>query len=286
MKKFVISVDSSCDTTALELDNLGVYHISFNYTDGENIFVDDMKEESLKRFYEAMRKGVNYKTSQINPNDFKHYFKEIEAKEHLPIIHISLTKGLSATIDNAISVKDDLGVELAVIDSKMASVGLFILVKEALKLQEEGVSFADAVKHIKDMVLNVNTFYTTNTLTYFARGGRLSKAQALFGNMLLINPILDCDLDGHLRVVKKVRGEKAAKKAYIEMIKHMSLNPENEELYICHADNLDGALSLKEELLKEIPFKDIKIHFMGPIVGAHTGPGLLACFYKGKRRVN
>ena len=284
MKNFVVSVDSSCDTTGEELDKMGIYHISFNYTDGTNVIKDDMKEQSLKTFYENIRKGVVYKTSQINHDEYLEFFKDIEQKENLPILHISLTKGLSCTLDNALACKKELGVDLEVVDAKMASVGLFVLAKEASKLRDEGISFKEAVKKINELVLYVNTFYTTNTLTYFARGGRLSKAQALFGNIMLINPILDCDLEGHLRVIRKVRGEKAAKKTFIDIMKDTVSCPENKELYICHADNLEGASKLKEDILKEIAFKSVEIHFMGPIVGAHTGPGLLACFYVGKLR--
>ncbi len=284
MKNFVVSVDSSCDTTSEELDKMGIYHISFDYTDGTNVIKDDMKEETLKTFYENIRKGVVYKTSQINHEEYLKFFKDIEQKENLPILHISLTKGLSCTLDNALACKKELGVDLEVVDAKMASVGLFVLAKEAIKLQSEGVSFKEVTKKINELVLYVNTFYTTNTLTYFARGGRLSKAQALFGNIMLINPILDCDLEGHLRVIRKVRGEKAAKKTFIDIMKDTVNCPENKELYICHADNLEGANKLKEDILKNITFKSVEIHFMGPIVGAHTGPGLLACFYVGKLR--
>ena len=129
----------------------------------------------------------------------------------------------------------------------------------------------------------LNAYYTTNTLTYFARGGRLSKVEAFIGNAIKINPIMDCDSDGKLRVIEKVRGSRKALDRLIERIKNSVINPKDQIVYICHADN-ESAKILGERLIKEVGFKDFKIYLMGPIIGAHAGPGVVASFFFGKKR--
>ena len=285
---FLITIDSSSDCSIEELNKQNIPVISFEYTDGKNTFVDNMDESLYKNFYLKIKDGTVYKTSQINPNTYYNFF-ENQLKYNLPIIHISLGSGLSNSINNAKLAVELLkekypNSDIRIVDTKLASLGSVLIKNELLKYRNENLSINEAEEKINNIVDNLNAFYTTNTLTYFARGGRLSKIEAFFGNALKINPILDCDPDGKLIVIEKVKGEKKALDKLINRIKHSVINPKEQTIYICHADNEIKALTLANRLVNEVGFKDYKIYFMGPIIGAHTGPNLIAAFFFGKKR--
>ena len=288
MKKFIISIDSSCDCDIKELIEKDISVIFFKYSDEAFTFEDKMNINSYKNFYQQMRDGAVFKTSQINPLEFYNYFKPL-LKENLPIIHISLGSGLSNTINSlqmAINqLKEDFpNSQIFPIDSKFASLGLTVLLNKLYKYQQEGYDALTSYNKIKAIVDNVHAYFTTDTLTYFARGGRLSKVSAFIGNAIKINPILDVDPDGKLRIVDKVRGSKHAISRLIERCKYSVINPSEQEVLICHADCKDKAKEVGELLVDQVGFKSYKTYFMGPIIGAHTGPGLVAIFFLGKKK--
>ena len=160
------------------------------------------------------------------------------------------------------------------------------MIKELISYRDANMNAEDAYEKTLSHVNNVIAYYTTDTLTYFARGGRLSKTAAFFGNALKINPILDCCPKGTLRIVDKVRGSKKALEQFVKRVKYQVLNPSEQTLYICHADNKEKAIEYGQRLVKEVGFKDYKVYFMGPIIGAHTGPGLVSVFFYGKQRTD
>ena len=148
----------------------------------------------------------------------------------------------------------------------------------------EGLDAQSAYDKVVNIVDNVTAYFTTDTLTYFARGGRLSKVSAFLGNALKINPVLDVDPDGKLRIVDKVRGSNHAIDQVVKRVKASVIDANNQEILICHANNLTKANIMGEKLVKEVGFKNYKVYFMGPIIGAHTGPELVAVFFLGKKR--
>lgn len=288
MENYIITTDSSCDLKLSELEEKNIPVIYFRYTDGENVYVNDMNEGKFKEFYEMMRKGKNFKTSQINEIEYYNFFKE-QLNKNQNIIHISLTEGLSNTINNARSaaeklMSENVNANIKIIDTKIACLGLALIVEKAISYKN--LSIDEAYDRLLGDVNHLNTYYTTDTLKYFARGGRLSKVEAFIGGALRINPILDCHKDGKLRVTAKVRGEKHALDYIVSKTKENVINPSEQTLYICHADNIEKAKEVEERMRKEVGFKDYKTYFMGPTIGAHAGPGLVAVFYFGKPRSN
>lgn len=288
MAKFIITVDSSCDYNIQELKENNVPVIFFKYSCDNTFYEDNMDENSYKDFYRKMKEGKVFKTSQINPQEYYDFFEKL-LDQHLPIIHISLGSGVSNTINScniAISMlKDEYPTcDIRAVDSYLASSGLALLVLEGIKYRDANEDVETAYRKIMDLVPHLNTYYTTNTLTYFARGGRLSKVEAFIGNALKINPILDCNPAGALRVIEKPRGIINAHNHIIARIKQTAIDPKNSTFIMTNADNPVVAVQLAERIKRECGFKDYKLVNMGPIIGAHTGPGLLAMFYFGKER--
>lgn len=290
MEKFIITIDSSCDATYDELKEKGIEVIAFHYSNDSQVYEDKMNICAHKEFYEKMRNGSVFKTSQLNPQEYYNFFKPL-LKRKLPILHISLGSGVSNTINSIYIAKSLLQEEnefcdIRPIDSKLASAGLMILADKLLEFLKEGNNADEAYEKIMYYVEHLNTFYTTDTLTYFSRGGRLSKVEAFIGNALKINPILDCNPLGNLRIVEKVRGANKAIQHLIERVKSQVVDPKSQILYLCHADNEEKSRILAEKLVAYVGFKGYKMYFMGPIIGSHTGPGLLSVYFIGKKREN
>lgn len=288
MAKFIITADSSCDCAIDELKQNNIPVIYFNYLDENKSYTDTMNEKGYKNFYQQMKSGTVFKTSQLNPQEYYDFFKPL-LKEGLPIIHVTLGSGLSNTINSAYiaisMLKDEFpNCDIRIIDSKIASLGITLIINDLIDLRNNNVEVDVAYATVNEKVLNIIAYYTTDTLTYFARGGRLSKVEAFLGNALKINPILDCDPNGKLRIVEKVRGSKKAIDQLINRVKNQVVEPQKQYVYICHADDEVKGTLLGNRLVKEVGFKGYKLYFMGPIIGAHTGPGLVATFFHGKTR--
>lgn len=288
MKKFNITTDSSCDHILDELTKKGIDVIYFPYTCEGKEYHSSLDKDDYHKFYEEMRNGKVFRTSQINMQEYYEFFKR-KLKDNLPIIHISLTEGLSNSINNAREaaklLKNEYPDSLIInIDSRIASLGVGLVVDEAYKLQQAGKEASEVEEYLLEFVKRVNTFYVTDTLTYFARGGRLSKVAAFIGNALKMNVILDCNPIGNLRIVKKIRGSKAANEFIINKICETVEDAENQTLYICNAENPTKANELGQIIKDKAHFKDCLITDMGMIIGAHTGPALVAFFYVGKVR--
>lgn len=289
MAKFVITVDSACDCALDVLKKNDVKVIFFKYSDGSQVYTDTMDQAGYRKFYQDMKDGKVFKTSQINPQEYYEFFEQF-AKRGENVLHISLASGLSNTFNNIFVAMPMLKENypdfvLKPVDSKLASLGLTQLVDRAVECRDAGWDLEKTYEYVSSLVTHINTYYTTDDLKYFGRGGRLSKVEAFVGNVLHINPILDCLPDGQLRVIAKVRGIKKATKLFYEKIDETLEHPEDQTLYICHADAEERALRIRDTLLSKYKFKDCKIYFMGPIIGSHAGPGLLAAFYFGKPRV-
>ena len=290
MAKFIITTDSSCDCAIEELNQNNVPVIFFNYSDEKQIYKDTMDINGYKQFYENMKKGVVFKTSQINPQSYYDFFKPL-LKEQLPIIHVSLGSGLSNTINSIYIASSMLKEEypncnIKPLDSKIASLGLTILINKLIECRDADMDVNEAYDIVSNLVKNGQAYFTTNTLTYFARGGRLSKVGAFLGNALKINPVLDVDPNGCLRITDKVRGNIKAIDTLTKRIKQNVMDAKKQTVYICHADDENKAHLIGQKLVNEVGFNDYKVYFMGPIIGAHTGPGLVAVFFFGKEREN
>lgn len=286
--KFIIAADSGCDLSAEYCKQLGVETILIKYSLGEEYFSDNMIESETKAFYEKMRGGAHFKTSQINYEEYYSFFEKLTSGG-LPVVYLALSSGISGSYDNSARAAKDLNDKLGrdmvfAVDSAMASAGLGLLVVRAVEMRDQGATAGECAEWMAKNKKTANTYYTTSTLTYLVRGGRVSKMSGFLGNMLGINPILDMDFPGALRVCGKAIGKKAATKRIIKNIEARVIDPQNQTLFVSHADNIAGAKALAEEIKEKIGFKDIFYTYIGTTIGAHTGPELLAVFYFGRER--
>ena len=235
-----------------------------------------------------MRAGGVAKTSQINPGEFIDFWRPL-AEAGKDVLHVSLAAAISGSCNNARSAASQLmeespGWKCRVVDSANASAGFGLIVMRAAANRDKGMDLEANAVELESIHHEVNSIFTTNDLTYLYRGGRVSRTSAAFGTALKIVPIMHLDYEGHLEVWQKVRGDKACLKKMVQDVKELVTDAANQTLVISEADCPEKAREFGEAINAECHFKDIFYTHIGPIIGAHTGPGLVAVFFVGKTR--
>lgn len=287
--KPIIITDSNCDLTAeyLKENNIPVIPFYFNLK-GQDYADDFGKSISYKEFYDELRNGEMPTTAQITPFIFEEYFRKYISEDY-SIVYIGFSSALSGSYNNSVLAKSKIleeepNADITVIDTKSATIGQGLLVFYACEMLKQGKSKEDIVNWIEDNKLKVNIYFTVDSLDHLKRGGRLSATSAAFGTLLDIKPILIVDNEGKLVPIKKVRGRKKAIRELLGELENKIINPEEQTIYITHGDCIEDAIYLRDLLMREIKVKNVVINYLGPIIGTHTGPGLICIAFVGKGR--
>lgn len=288
MNEFVLFTDSCCDLSADTLRewNVKCLDLTFRFDDSDREYQD--KELASKTFYQMMRDGKSAKTSAINIAQFKDAF-EAEVQNGRDILYLAFSSGLSTTYNSARIAADELAetypnCKIMVVDSLCASAGQALLLSLAIEKKNEGATIEEIAKFIEDHCLSICHWFTVDDLEYLKRGGRVSPAVAFVGGLLGIKPVLHVDDEGHLISVSKSRGRKAAITALADRYTELTLQAENGNVFISHADCVDDAKELERILFERHKILPAHIVDIGPVIGSHAGPGTLALFFVGKKR--
>ncbi len=287
MNNYVIFTDSACDIAKETLAEWGVRSacLTFRFTDSEKEYENDAMP--IKEFYDKMRSGGVAKTAAINSETFISAFEEI-LKDGNDVLYIGFSSGLSTTFNSARLAANELREKhpdnkIIVVDTLCASAGEGLIVKMVVDKKAEGASIEEAADFAEKIKLNICHWFTVDDLVYLKRGGRISATTAFVGNILGIKPVLHVDNEGHLVSVSKVRGRKVAINALAE--KYGELCAEGDyEIFISQADCYDEASSLAQIIETKFGKKTSIITNIGPVIGAHAGPGTIALFFVGKER--
>ena len=285
----VIVTDSNCDLPVEYIYQNNIHIIPFTFElNGINYTDDFGKSLSHKDFYDKIRKGGMPVTAQITAFTFVNEFSRFVSKGD-SIIYIGFSSALSETFNGSILARNELmemnpEADITVIDSKSASIGQGLLVSYACEMLKQGKSKQEIVDWIEFNKLKVNHWFTIDNLEHLKRGGRISTASAAIGRLLEVKPVLIVSNDGSLIVAKKIRGRKKSIRALFDEYKTRAVNPEEQRIFIAHGDCLEDAEYLKSLILSETTPHDVVINILGPIIGTHTGPGLVGLFFLGKER--
>ena len=285
----VIVTDSNCDLPVEYISQNKVYVIPFTFVLNGVSYIDDFgKSLSYKAFYNEIRKGSMPTTAQITAYTFENEFRSFISKGD-SVIYIGFSSALSGTYNSSVIARNEIvevapEADITVVDSKSATVGQGLLVYYACEMLKQGKSKQEIVDWIESNKLKVNHWFTIDSLEHLKRGGRISSASAAIGGMLEVKPVLNVSNDGSLNVVKRVRGRKKSIRTLLEEFKTRAIKPEEQMIYITHGDCVEDAENLKSLILSETTAKAIVINDLGPIVGTHTGPGMLGVFFLGKER--
>jgi DegV family protein with EDD domain len=284
---YKILTDSACDLSQQMLTDLDVQVVPLSLNlQGKT--TDDSVDAGITQMYAALRAGATSSTSAINPDRWASYMRPIlEAGQDLLVVTFS--SGLSTTYQSAMIAAEELREKypqrlLRVVDSRSGSLGEGLLLWHACRLRDAGETLAAAGHWLEEHCSRICHWVTVNELVHLKRSGRLSSAGALIGTMLDIKPIIKVTEEGKLVSDGKTRGRKASIRMLAERFaKHWSGSKE-ELVTIAHGDCPEDAEQLAEILRKEHGIKNILIGYVGPVLGAHTGPGVLGLFHLGKAR--
>ena len=285
MNKFEVSTDSTCDLYAQEYKDLNIYYAPLEYTMslGDDIVVEQdnyTTHEQYVEFYNKLRKGYVAKTSILNVAAHIELFTKMLEKGIRNILHISQGYGLSPTVDNAnIAIEEVKKVypdaNIIALDSDTTTIGEGIVVRSACQMRDSGMELEQAVAEINSFKHHTQHFVLVNDLKFLARGGRISKTSASIGSMLQVKPIIEFGKDGKLKVCRKEIGLKKALNSIVADYAKFTRHEKYPYIYIVHTDNLPLAEQLQNLLAEKYNIKP-EIRIMGPIIGAHVGPGAVA----------
>ena len=280
MSEYVITTDNNSDLPEKYLKDHGVGCMYLSYSmDGKNYTHGNFLPEH--EFYEAMRNGSMPTTAQVNPENAKALL-EPYLKEGKDILHLAFSSGLSGSCQSARIAAEELQDEyperkIVVIDTLLAALGQGLLVYKAVQLKEQGASMdevADWCEKNKDYIAS---YVTVDDLFHLYRGGRVSRSSAVLGSMVGIKPIIRVNEEGKLEVIGKVRGRKKAIQTIIKDLMERIRDGEK-TVFISHGDCLEEAEAIKQKLITDYGMEDVQIEYVGPVIGAHTGVGVLAVF--------
>jgi DegV family protein with EDD domain len=289
MKDFVIFGDSTCDLNKelREKYNIDYIPMSFSVDDKEYVASLDWECHSAKEHYDLMRGGKRVFTAQVAKKDYYEKFKSA-LEDGKDVVYISCSSALSASINTAVLVANELNEAFAdnkvyCVDSLISSLGQGYLLIEASKKRDEGLTAADTAKYIEDIRLKVNQCGTVDSMEYLRRAGRVTTTSAFFGNIFGVKPLIISDIKGHNYAYRKVKGASNARKEVAKDTVAAAEDIENNVVCISHADCLQEAEKLRDEILSLAKFKDVYITYIGPVVGASVGPGTLITYVYGKK---
>lgn len=286
--KLVLVVDSGSDLPIEFINEPNIVGLpigcNFKGRDMEDYFGQTL---DIKEFYDGLRAGEMYTTSQINVYKFEEAFKSI-IKEGKSIIYIGLSSGLSGTINNArnaaLNLKEEYpDSDITIIDTLSASMGIGLLAYKVYAMMKKDKSKEEIVEFVEGIKLKINHYFTVDDLKHLKRGGRVSSSAATVGTLLNVKPVLHMDNEGKLIPLNKVRGRKKAMLELANKFIERSVG-EQQLVTISHGDCLEDAKALEELCRKSGRVKECIINNLGPTIGSHTGAGLLALFFVGNSR--
>lgn len=289
MKKYVIITDSCSDLEKELREEFDIKYAKNTFSYNEKTYVADLDwpDFSVKEFYDIMRNGGRIITSQVNAKEFTEVFEK-ELKEGNDILYIGCSSSLSNSYNGSLLVKEELlkkypDAKIICVDSLNACGGLGLLCIRASELRKEGKSIEEVACWLEENKLCVHQEGAVDNLIYLKRAGRVSVLSSFFGGLFNIKPIIISDINGKNAVVEKVKGRKNSLKRLVERVIERIVDVEYQRITIVHADCYEEVVELKQMLLETLPNKniDIRISFIGPIIGSTVGPGMVGIYFYG-----
>ena len=293
MADFVLSCTTHLDLPKEYVDSRDLYYTTAPYFMDGKEFRDDLYQcMTAEEFYKAMVDGVDVKTSQPNMQEFLDYFEPI-LQDGKDILHISLSSGLSGTHQSAVNAANVAREryperKIYVVDSLAAASGIGLIMDKLCDLRDEGKNIEELRDWIEENKLKLHHWFFTTDLTFFIKGGRVSKTAGAVAGVLGICPLLNVSVEGKLVAREKIRSKKKVIKAIVEKMKeHADGGADySEKCFMCHSVCLEDAQAVAKLVKENFPNMngDVMINNIGASIGAHTCPGTVALFFWGDKR--
>lgn len=283
----VLIIDSCSDLPAKIVEDLGVEVLNFPYTLSGEEHIDDFgRSQSHADFYAAMRAGDHPTTAQIPRQAFIDTFRaHAEAGE--PVLYLGFSSALSGTFDVAWLARNDVlaeypDAEIRLVDTKAAAVAEGLLVYEAAQRWRDGMPLEQIEAWVLAERPRLNGWFIVDDLETLRRGGRLPGAVAAAGSLLDVKPLLHVTNEGKLEVKKSIRGRQKSMRALADLVAERAVDPATQTIAVAHGDCAEDAARLSELIAERVNVASVVTMEVGPVIGTHTGPGMLAVVFWGE----
>ena len=282
---FQIITDSCCDLNQQQYNDWNVKCVSLTVTYNGESHRNFSEDAAVKAFYDQMRAGVTATTAAANPDDWATEMK-LSLEVGQDVLVLCFSSGLSTTYQSAVIAGKELQEyypdrKILVCDTLCAALGQGLLVWHACRHRDAGESLEQVTAWLEENKLKLCHWVTVEDLNHLKRGGRVSAASAMVGTMLNIKPIIYVNDEGKLVSTAKVRGRKAA---IDYLTKKCGEAADKDIAFVGHGDCREDAETCARILKEKYGFKEVHIGYVGAVIGAHTGPGVLVTFYMGEKR--
>ena len=293
MAPFILSCCSTADLSREHFEQRDIHYICFHYELDGKQYADDLGQSiPFDQFYQAMADGAETRTSQINMEEYRQYFEGF-LKEGKDVLHLCLSSGISGSINSARLAQEELAAKyperkLYIVDSLAASSGYGLLMDKLADLRDEGMDIDQLQDWAEENKLRLHHWFFSTDLTFYVKGGRVSKASGFVGTLLNICPLLNVSNTGKLIPRSKIRGKN---KVIREIVKRMESFADGRQdysgkCYISQSATMEAAKEVARLVEEGFPKLDGKvlINSIGTTIGSHTGPGTVALFFWGDKR--
>ena len=293
MADYILSCCSTADLTQRHFNERNICYICFHYELDGKQYPDDLgKSMPFDQFYKAMAAGAETKTSQVNVEEFVQYFTPF-LEQGKDILHVCPSSGISGVFNSANAARAELAEKypertIYIVDSLGASSGYGLLMDKLADLRDSGMALDELYKWAEEHKLRLHHWFFSTDLTFYVKGGRITKAAGWFGTVLSICPLLNMDAQGRLIPRSKVRGKKQVIR---EIVKRMEQHAEggleySGKCYISNSDCYEDARAVADLIEARFPRLNgpVEINSVGTTIGSHTGPGTVALFFWGDER--
>lgn len=290
MDSYVFMTDSDSDISYQFVDENDVEMVYMPYIVDGKEYMDDLgRAGTQKEYFQKMRRGTAPKTSLLPVSAYLEYF-EPHMKAGRDILFLAFSSKMSATQENARSAREEIlksypGRRIEIVDTLSISRPMALLIEKAYALYKSGKSMDEIIAWTQENRLRSQAWFTVDDLVYLKRGGRISAVAATMGSLMDLKPILTLCKDGSMTAENKIRGRKSALRYLADKTAENILDPAGQEMIIMHADAEEDAKRLEELIRERVPsLGPVKHVFVGPVIGAHAGPGTVASVFMGRER--
>ncbi len=293
MGDYILSCCSTADLTQEHFESRDIHYICFHFEMDGKQYLDDLgKSIAFHEFYQAMANGADTRTSQINADEFIQYFTPF-LKEGKDILHLTLSSGISGVYNSAMIAKEELEEKypdrkIYIVDSLAASSGYGLLMDKLADLRDEGMDIDSLHTWAEENKLKLHHWFFSSDLTFFVKGGRISKTAGFVGSVMDICPLLNVDYQGKLIPRFKIRTKKKVIQAIANKMEEFAQDglEYNGKCYMSQSDCLEDAKAVAKLVEEKFPGLNgkVEINDIGTTIGSHTGPGTVAVFFWGSER--
>ncbi len=295
MSEYVLSCCSTADLTEQHFKDRNINYICFHFELDGKQYLDDLgKSVPFDKFYQAMVDGAETKTSQINADEFETYFESF-LKEGKDILHLCLSSGISGVINSAMLAKTNLEEKypdrkIYIVDSLGASSGYGLIMDKLADLRDQGMSIDELRQWAENHKLNLHHWFFSTDLTFYIKGGRVSKTAGIVGGILGICPLLNMDNEGRLIPRFKIKGKRKVIRTIVDKMEAFAQDglEYSDKCYISQSACYEDAKAVADLVEQRFPKLkgNVEINSVGTTIGSHTGPGTVALFFWGRKRNN